>query len=248
MAVKHFIVHWGAVLWLSCSAALSWAQDEIDALWQEDTAASPRPAVETVPPPPPMVAALGEEGDGYRIGVRDLLEIDVFRVPELTRKVRVDARGRIALPLVGSLPAEGKTPEELGAAIAERLAQRYVNDPYVTVFVVEYESQRVTVEGAVNRPGIFPLKGRTSLLQVIAQAEGLTDLADADGVQLFRTLADGRKVSYLFDVAAIRKGEAPDPLVQADDVIVVPRSGPKSLLRSVTNTLRGFISFGTYRP
>ncbi len=247
MTVKHVIVCWGVALWLSCSASAAWAQDEIDALWQEEIAASQSSAAEAVPPPP-VVAALDEEDEGYRIGVRDLLEIDVFRVPELSRKVRVDARGRITLPLVGTLPAAGKTPEELGAAIAERLAQRYVNDPYVTVFVVEYESQRVTVEGAVNRPGIFPLKGRTSLLQVIAQAEGLTDLADADGVQLFRTLADGRKVSYRFDVAAIRKGEAPDPLVQADDVIVVPRSGPKSLVRSVTNTLRGFISFGTYRP
>ncbi len=235
------------VLWLGCSLALSGgaalADEDLEALWAEEAT---RPvAAPSAPDRSSVVTPSVEAQTGYRIGARDVLEIDVFRVPELTRKVRVDDRGRISLPLVGSLVAAGRTPEDLAAEIAARLSERYIKDPYVTVFVAEYESQRVTVEGSVNKPGIYPLKGRTTLLQVVAQAQGLTDLADARAVQVFRTYPDGRRAVLVFDVQAIRRGEAPDPVVWADDVVVVPRSGPRSLVRSVANTLRGFISFGT---
>lgn len=241
------IVHRGASVVLSSFLWVGLASAdgaEEDWWWDEPPQAV---AMQDPDPQPPLAMSPVDDEAGYRIGVRDLLEIDVFRVPELTRKVRVDANGRIALPLVGSLTAAGKTPEALAQEIARRLAHTYVNDPFVTVFVAEYESQRVTVEGAVNRPGIFPLKGRTTLLQVVAQAEGLTDLADARDVQLFRTFPDGRKAVFTFDVDAIRRGAAPDPVVQADDVVVVRRSGPKSFVRSVSDTLRGFITFGNVR-
>jgi polysaccharide export outer membrane protein len=98
------------------------------------------------------------------------------------------------------------------------------------VFVKEFTSQRVTLEGALKKPGIFPLSGKTTLLQAIAMAEGMTDLADQRGVVIFRTV-DGKKMGAVFDVKAIRSGDVADPDVYGDDIVVVDQSGSKTAVR-----------------
>lgn len=181
----------------------------------------------------------------YRIGPHDLLQISVFGSEELSRSVRVSSRGQISLPLVGAIDVGGKTVEQVERGIAAALSKDLMQDPQVSVFVQEYTSQRVTVEGAVNKPGIFPLTGPTTLLQAVAMAEGMGQLADETAVIVFRVI-DGKKMAALFDVTQIRHGKQEDPTIVGDDIIVVDRSDGRSLIKTVTDTLRGFIGFRTY--
>ena len=165
----------------------------------------------------------------YRIGPQDLIDVSVFQVPDLTRSLRVNSFGQISLPLIGSLQAGGMTVQELEASIASHLSEKFLQNPQVTVFIKEYASQRVTVEGAVTKPGIFPLTGRTTLLQCIAVSGGFLPLADLKGVVVFRQV-NGKKMAAVFDIKAIRAGNAVDPLVYGDDLIVVDTSGSKTAL------------------
>jgi len=118
----------------------------------------------------------------YKIGPQDVLDISVFKAPELARSVQVAESGTINLPLVGEIHAVGKTAQEVERDLAKRLGAKYMQSPQVTVYVKEFNSQRVTVEGAVKKPGIYPLRGKTTLMQTIAMAEGL-DPSTASGAQ-----------------------------------------------------------------
>ena len=166
----------------------------------------------------------------YKIGPQDLLEISVFQIPDLSRSVRVNSSGEISLPLIGAVQAGGHTVPEVEKTIATKLEAKYLQNPQVTVFIKEYTSQRITVEGAVKKPGIYPVSGRTSLLQAIAMAEGLDSLANLQGIVIFRQIG-GKKMGARFDMRAIRNGEAEDPIVYGDDVIVVDQSGSKTAMR-----------------
>ncbi len=181
----------------------------------------------------------------YRVGAQDLIEVSVFQVSELNRAVRVNSNGQISLPLVGVVQAGGRTVQELEAEIAAKLNEGYLQDPQVSVFVKEFTSQRVTLEGAVKRPGIYPITGRTSLLQAIAMAEGVTDLANLQGVVVFRTV-EGQRMAAVFDLQQIRAGNASDPQIFGDDIVVVDQSGAKTGLRRVLETLPVFNLFRLY--
>jgi polysaccharide export outer membrane protein len=172
----------------------------------------------------------------YRIGAQDMLEINVFQVADLNRTVRVNSGGQISLPLIGVLQAGGRTVQEVEKDIAAKLEAAYLQNPQVSVFVKEYTSQRVTVEGAVNDPGIYPLSGRTTLMQVIVMAKGLAPLANLQGVVVFRTV-DGKKMAARFDFKAIRSGNVADPEVFGDDIVSVDQSGPKTALRRIIEAL-----------
>jgi len=199
------------------------------------------------PMPPPDSTSSGGVYTGvseYRVGPQDLIEISVFQVPELNRTVRVNTTGQISLPLVGTMQAGGLTIQELEAGIAGKLEAKFLQNPQVSAFVKEYTSQRVTMEGAVMKPGIYPLTGRTTLLQCIAQS-GLTPLADLQGVVIFRQVG-GKKMGAVFDIKAIRAGDAEDPLVYGDDVIVVDQSGGKTALSNFIRAASSFAVFGIY--
>ncbi len=167
----------------------------------------------------------------YRIGPLDLLTIGVLGVAELSQDVRVNATGDISLALIGAVHAGGETVAELQHDIATKLGAGYLQNPQVSVFIKEYTSQRVTVEGAVAKSGIFPLTGPTTLLQIIATTGGLGELADAHGVVVFRNIK-GQKMAAVYDLEAIRHGGAEDPQIYGDDVVVVEESGSKSRLRT----------------
>ncbi len=162
---------------------------------------------------------------GYLIGPLDVLDISVFKVPELSKTVQVAASGTVNLPLVGEIPAAGRTPQEVERDLTSRLGAKYVRKPHVTVYVKEFNSQRITIEGAVKKPGVYPIKGHTSLLQVIATAEGLDTVADTT-VLVIRRSGDKRTAAR-FDVNAIRTGEAKDPAIQSGDMVIVGVSAIK---------------------
>ena len=121
---------------------------------------------------------------GYAIGEQDLLEISVFEVDQLSRTVRVAEDGTITLPLLGRLPVGGMTRVELEMEIARRLQEGFVRDPQVTVFIREFQSRRVTVTGAVKNPGSYEMLGPQTLVEMIAEAGGLTDKG-AEELQVF---------------------------------------------------------------
>ncbi len=124
----------------------------------------------------------------YKISGLDVLDVTVLGVPELTRTVQVSTGGTITMPLIKSVKASGRTQSQLEQDIAVKLSQTYMQSPQVSVFIKEYNSQKVTVDGAVQKPGIFAKQGDMSLLQAIAQAQGLTTVADPTGVLIFRTV------------------------------------------------------------
>lgn len=169
--------------------------------------------------------------DEYKIGGQDLLDITVYGQPDLTRTVRVNSQGNISLPLVGSVMALGLTAIQLERLIADRLSEQYLQNPQVTVFVKEAISSRFTVEGAVSKPGVFPLQGPTTLLRAIALAGGQGNLGDLTNVKVFRMQPDGKQETMTFDVEKIRTGEAEDPRIVNDDLIVVNRSRTRAAIR-----------------
>ncbi len=189
-------------------------------------------------PPPDTTTASGayEGGSDYRIGAQDLLTVSVYGIDDLSRDVRVNSNGQISLPLIGGVMAGGKTIPELEKDIGNKLKNGYLQDPQVSVFVKEFTSQQVTLEGELKKPGIYPLTGKTSLLQAIALAQGLDDLADLHGVTVFRTI-DGKRMGAVYDIAQVRAGNAPDPEIYGDDVVVVEKSGSRSIFREFIRSI-----------
>jgi polysaccharide export outer membrane protein len=163
----------------------------------------------------------------YKIGPADVLDVSVFKVPELARSVLVDDAGAINLPLLGDVPAAGKTARQLERELAAKLGAKYLQKPQVTVSVKEYNNQRVTVEGAVKTPGVHSLKGKTSLMQLIAMSGGLDTAATDWTVVVFRQ-TDGKRYAAKFDFEAIRKGQAEDPAILPGDVVVANSSAIKA--------------------
>ncbi len=182
----------------------------------------------------------------YRIGVGDKLDVRVFQVADLSfEELVVDTSGNINLPLIGAVRGAGRTAGEMSTDIAGRLAAQYLRDPQVTVTVTEAASQKITVDGAVTKPGVYEMRGSTSLLQAVAMAEGPTRVADLTKVAVFRSV-DGRRSVAVFDLAAIRQGRASDPQVLGDDVIVVDTSRLSSALREVVGALPAFAAFAYF--
>lgn len=189
-------------------------------------------------------------GADYKIGPNDLLDIEVFGVEELKRTVRVNSTGHVSLPLIGTMSVAGLTSSEAQTLIANAYAKDYIQDPQVSIFIKEFTSQRITVDGAVVRPGIYPLVGQITLLRALALAGGGAQLADLEHVVLFRMTPEGKSEPQRYDVSKIRLGEAPDPLLQGDDIVVVNRNSARvglrdSLFSDIVNTLNPFSS--TYR-
>lgn len=184
-----------------------------------------------LPAPDTTNAAGAYQGTSeYRLGANDQVEISVFGVEDLTKTVRINSNGQVSLPLIGSIPAGGMTIPELEAELTRRYSGSYLQNPQVTVFVKEFSSQRITLEGAVRQPGIYPLTGKTTLLQSIAIAQGLDPLADLGGVVLFRQI-DGKKMAAVYDMRELRRGRVEDPLLYGEDIVVVEQSGSKTALR-----------------
>lgn len=173
----------------------------------------------------------------YRIGALDKLNVTVFQVADLTlRDVQVDAVGNLQLPLIGTVMAKGKTTAELTELVRSRLAESYLQNPQVTIVVSQAASQKVTVDGAVIQPGVYQMQGNTSLLQAVAMARGPARTAELTRVAVFRNV-EGQRMVALFDLRAIRRGQAEDPQILGDDVVVVDSSAMSTTIRDVLGAL-----------
>lgn len=173
----------------------------------------------------------------YYVGPFDKLVIDVFGMPELSkREVQVDANGRITFPMAGAVEVSGRTTGEIEAIMAERLRANFLRNPQVSVILKDNASKLVTVDGQVSRPGLFPVAGEMSLLQVMALAGANTEFSKLDDVVIFRTV-HGEKMAALYNVKAIRRGQYPDPEVFANDVVVVGDNTARRLFKDLLNVV-----------
>jgi polysaccharide biosynthesis/export protein len=172
----------------------------------------------------------------YKIGPQDVLDVSVFQVTELQRTVQVAENGTINLPLLGNVKAAGKTAQEVEQDMAKRLGAKYLQSPQVTVFVREFNSQRITMDGALAKPGVYPIRGQTTLVQMIDMAGGLNEASDETNIVVFRE-DGGKRTAAKFDFAAIRSGSAEDPKLQQGDVVVVNSSQFKEAFQNVLKVL-----------
>lgn len=179
--------------------------------------------------------------DGYRVGPLDVLNITVFKVEDLTKTVQVSESGSFAFPLVGEVKAAGRTVSEIEKDLAAKLGGNYLRNPQVTVLVKEYNSHRITVDGAVNKPGVFPMQGPMSLLQSIAMAGGMQEMAEGT-ILVFRRM-DGKTAVAKFSVADLRSQKASDPDLQAGDIVTVPSSDLKIGMKYIFQTVPLFNAF-----
>ena len=179
---------------------------------------------------------VGGNNKDYKISALDVLQISVLGLKDLDSNVQVSSTGMISLPLIKTVKAGGKTTTQLEQDIAQKLSATYLQSPQVTVFVKEYNSQRVTVDGAVMKPGIFPITGKMSLLQSIALAEGLSRVADPTGVIIFRQV-NNQKQAARFDLKMVRAGKIPDTNLLAGDIVMVDESTTRTTLRDINDYL-----------
>ena len=177
---------------------------------------SESPKAKATPPAP-------SAPDDYTIGSDDLLAVNVWREPEISRNVVVRPDGRISLPLVGDLRASGRTPAQLQDAIKDHL-RGYLSDPEVTVIVQEARSQKFNILGEVEHPGSYPLSRAMTVLDAIAIAGGLRDFAKSRKIYVLRMSADGSRVRLEFNYkdAIQGRGLSQDVELQPRDTVVVP--------------------------
>jgi polysaccharide biosynthesis/export protein len=180
------------------------------------------------PQQPNPVYSIGKE---YRVGANDLLDIEVMNLDNGKRTVRVNAAGYITMPLIGAVAVAGLTQQEIEGHIAQLYGEKYLQNPQVAVFIREFTTERITVDGAVAKPGIYPLVGHMTLLRVIALAGGFGQIANTTEVMLFRQGENGQRQVATFDVSRIRSGKDADPPIRGDDLIVVQRDSARALLK-----------------
>lgn len=168
-------------------------------------------------------ASPSASAEEYMIGPDDLLAVNVWREPEISRNVLVRPDGKISLPLVGDLRAGGRTPVQLQEDIKGQLLN-YLSNPEVTVIVQEARSQKFNILGEVERPGSYPLSRSMTVLDAIAVAGGLRDFAKPRKIYVLRMKANGSRARLPFNYKEIIKGQSLSENVelQPRDTIVVP--------------------------
>ncbi len=184
-------------------------------------------------PDAPAVVPLGA---GYKIGPLDTLSIKVFKMPDLSGEYEVDLTGQISMPLLGNVPAANLTTAQLDQALTQRLGEKYLENPDVGVSIKSSTSRMVTVDGAVNKSGSYPVMGPMTLMQSIALAGGTNQDANPRRVAVFRTIG-GQRQAAAFDLLAIRRGENPDPPVYAGDIVVIDGSALNPVQKQLLNSL-----------
>ena len=159
----------------------------------------------------------------YKIGINDVLTINVWHEADLSRNLTVRPDGKITIPLVGDVRAAGKTPPQLEAELRSDLAA-YIKDPELTVIVAEIRSLRVNVIGEVVHPGAFPLTQQMGVLDLIAEAGGLKEFAKKNKIYVLRETSAGVRERLKYDYRNVLSGKdnAQDILLQANDTVVVP--------------------------
>jgi polysaccharide biosynthesis/export protein len=196
------------------------------ALWAQSGSGTPAPPTASNPHTAPTADASGAakaHDDTFVIGNDDVLAINVWKEPDISRAVPVRSDGKISLPLVGEVQASGRTPLQLEQQIAQQL-KSYVAEPEVTVIVQQINSQKFNILGMVNRPGSFPLTNSPTVLDAIAVAGGFRDFAKQKAIYVLRQNPDGTQSRLPFNYKDVVKGHngAQNVKLQPRDTIVVP--------------------------
>jgi polysaccharide export outer membrane protein len=210
-----------------------------NALQNSTVAAADKPAAATSSL---ALAAADAPTVDYKLAPRDIIDIAVFQVPDLTKTVQVSDDGNVFLPLIGKVAVVGKTTHEAEEIIAKKLRKGYLRAPQVSVFVKQY-GQRVTVSGEVKTPRVLPVDGKITLTQAVADAGGFGDLADSKRVHVART-ANQHIHDTIYDLDAVQAGKVPDPTLQGGDLVVVEQSGVKVTLKN----LKDLLPFAIFAP
>jgi len=156
----------------------------------------------------------------YRLVPGDKLRIEVYKDPQISQTLQIRPDGKITLPLVGDVAAAGRTPVALRDSITTSLKE-YITNPVVTVIVVEFEPQSVSVMGEVARPGPVPIKGKLSVLEALAVAGGFKDFANTKNITIRRSTASGVQI-IRFNYRDAVKGEGKPLYLQPGDLVIVP--------------------------
>jgi polysaccharide export outer membrane protein len=185
------------------------------AVAQDAPAQKPDPSAKTVPP----VAVVDAD---YKIGPQDVVRIDVWKEPDISRTIPVRPDGKISLPLLNDVQASGLTAMQLAASLREGLS-KFLTSPQVTVTVTEINSRRVYITGEVTRAGALPLLPNMTVLQALSSAGGFTQFAKLKNIYVLRT-EDGKQVKHPFNYKEVVKGNLTEQniVLQPGDVIVVP--------------------------
>ena len=211
------LVPWLIVL-VACLPLLSWAQTNSEA----------KSATNAPAPIAMSTQQAGDSGakphdDSFVIGNDDLLAVNVWKEPDISRSIPVRSDGKISLPLVGEVQASGRTPLKLEQEIAEKL-KNYIAEPEVTVIVQQINSQKFNIMGQVVKPGSYSLATASTVLDAIAVAGGFRDFAKQKSVYVLRKNPDGTQTRLPFNYKDVIKGHNPSQNVklQPQDTIVVP--------------------------
>jgi len=175
------------------------------------------------------------EVNEYRISQQDILQISVFQVNDLNNAVQVNQDGSITLPLIGKVRVVGETTSEAEQTIAAKLRQKYLQSPQVSVSIKTY-GKRITVSGEVKGPRVIADDGNTTLSQAIANAGGVSEIANSERVHVARS-KDQLVQDEIYDLDDIQGGKVTDPLLKGGDIVVVEQSGVKVALKDLTALL-----------
>ena len=159
---------------------------------------------------------------GYIVGDSDVIHVNVWKEPEVSQTVVVRTDGNISLPLINEVKVSGLTPLQIQDLIGEKL-KGFLNNPQVTVTVIEIRSKRAFITGEVVRPGTYSLNAQTSVLQLIAQAGGFTPFAKRDSIVVLRT-EDGKQFRLKFKYKEVVQGKKTEQNIalHPGDTVVVP--------------------------
>ena len=172
----------------------------------------------------PVPGSLAKPHDNsYVIGNDDMLSINVWKEPEISRTVPVRSDGKISVPLAGEVQASGHTPLQLEDELSAKL-KNYISEPEVTVIVTEIRSQKYNILGMIARPGSFPLTNSLTVLDALAQAGGFRDFAKQKRIYVLRQNPDGSEVRIPFNYKDVIKGKNPEQNIKVEprDTIYVP--------------------------
>ena len=184
-----------------------------------DPKQAPAPANATTTPAAGGVA----HDDSYVIGSSDVLSVNVWKEPDVSRTVTVRSDGKISLPLAGELQAAGDTPKRLEQEIAKKLTS-YISEPEVTVIVQQSNSRRINILGMVAKPGSYQITNSMTVLDAIAVSGGFKDFAKQKNIYVLRSAANGSQERLPFNYKDVIKGKNTNQnvVLQPGDTVVVP--------------------------
>lgn len=206
------------------AVAISWVAGAGSLVSQTQTAnlKSPDAAAADVTKPTDTSKPAEVVPAGYVVGDSDIIRVNVWKEPEVSQTVVVRTDGNISLPLINEVKVSGMTPLQIQDMVAEKL-KGFLNNPQVTVTVIEIRSKRAFITGEVSRPGTYSLNAQTTVLQLIAQAGGFTPFAKKDSIVVLRT-EDGRQSRLKFKYNEVVQGKKTDQNIalHPGDTVVVP--------------------------